>query len=52
MINLIPDSPFQKTRNLLSGLTPKDNIIDLSIGSPRHPIPDFIKPIINDIVIE
>ena len=48
MINLIPDSPFQKTRNLLSGITPKDNIIDLSIGSPRHPIPAFIKPIIND----
>jgi len=41
-------SPFQRTRDLLSNYPEKDGWIDMSIGSPKHEIPSFIKEIIYD----
>lgn len=37
--------PFQKLRELFSGVTPNPDLapINLSIGEPRHPTPQFIK---------
>ena len=37
--------PFEKLRALLSGLTPNSALlpIDLSIGEPKHPTPEFIR---------
>ncbi len=36
--------PFQKLRNLLEGVTPAQgqSLIDLTIGEPKHPTPEFI----------
>ena len=41
-------SPFQRTRELLSNYPEKDGWIDMSIGSPKHEMPSFIKEIIYD----
>ncbi|MBU2641858.1 MAG: aminotransferase class I/II-fold pyridoxal phosphate-dependent enzyme, partial [Gammaproteobacteria bacterium] len=37
--------PFQKLRELFAGVTPNPDLspINLSIGEPRHPTPQFIK---------
>lgn len=35
-------SPFERTRNLLEGIEPGQDVIDMSIGEPRHPFPDFV----------
>ena len=43
-----PISPFQRTRNLLKDYPEPTDLIDLSIGSPRHATPLSIKKIIND----
>ena len=45
---MIPISPFQRTRDLLRDHPEPANLIDLSIGSPRHDTPSFIKKIIDD----
>ena len=45
---MVSISPFQKTRDLLNGYVEPENLIDLSIGSPRHNTPLFVKKIIND----
>ena len=39
-------SPFQRTRELLKNYPEKNGWIDMSIGSPKHEIPSFIKEII------
>tara|TARA_Y100000766_G_scaffold280743_1_gene291056 strand:+ start:546 stop:1697 length:1152 start_codon:yes stop_codon:yes gene_type:complete len=39
-------SPFQRTRELLKNYPEKNGWIDMSIGSPKHEIPLFIKEII------
>ena len=41
-------SPFQRTRELLRNYPEKDGWIDMSIGSPKHEIPSFIREIIYD----
>ena len=41
-------SPFQRTRELLKNYPEKDGWIDMSIGSPKHEIPSFIREIIYD----
>ena len=41
-------SPFQRTRELLKNYPEKNGWIDMSIGSPKHEIPSFIREIIND----
>jgi len=41
-------SPFDRLRGLLDGVAPGAEPIDMSIGAPRHPMPDFIAGIIHD----
>ena len=41
-------SPFQRTRELLKNYPEKNGWIDMSIGSPKHEIPLFIKEIIHN----
>ncbi|MEM8743865.1 MAG: aminotransferase class I/II-fold pyridoxal phosphate-dependent enzyme [Pseudomonadota bacterium] len=40
----MPTSPFARLETLLDGLEPGDSVIDLTIGEPRHPMPDFLIP--------
>ncbi len=39
-------SPFARLRALLEGISPGADPIDMSIGAPRHPAPEFIGEII------
>ena len=45
---MVAISPFQRTRELLKNHSGKDDWIDMSIGSPKHDMPSFVKEIIND----
>lgn len=45
-------SPFARTRSLLDGIKPKKDIIDMSIGEPRHPFPEFIGDVLNESIGE
>lgn len=40
--NPIPLSPFARLATLLEGLEPGAEVIDLGVGEPRHPMPDFL----------
>ncbi len=42
--NPAPQSPFQRLDVLLEGLEPGAEVIDLGVGEPRHPMPDFLMP--------
>lgn len=45
MISPAPDSersPFARLADLLSGLTPRRPLINLSLGEPQHPMPGFV----------
>lgn len=35
-------SPFPRLKKLLEGTPPGGSVIDLTIGEPRHPMPDFV----------
>jgi N-succinyldiaminopimelate aminotransferase len=39
-------SPFQRLAALLDGIAPGMAQIDLSLGEPRHAVPDFVAPIL------
>jgi aspartate/methionine/tyrosine aminotransferase len=39
-------SPFVRLTDLIAGLTPGKPVINLSVGEPQHPIPDFVGPVI------
>ncbi|RIA55973.1 aminotransferase class I/II-fold pyridoxal phosphate-dependent enzyme [Dichotomicrobium thermohalophilum] len=41
-------SPFARLRSLLGSIEPGAEPIDMSIGAPRHPMPDFVADIIHD----
>jgi aspartate/methionine/tyrosine aminotransferase len=41
-------SPFARLRSLLDGVEPGAEPIDMSIGAPRHPLPNFIAEIIHE----
>lgn len=41
-------SPFAELRTLLSGIEPGADPIDLSLGEPRHPMPEGIAEILNE----
>ena len=41
-VTRLPEYPFPRLRRLLDGTAPGDRVIDLSIGEPRHPFPDWI----------
>ena len=45
---MVAISPFQRTRELLKNYSGKDDWIDMSIGSPKHDMPSFVKEIIDD----
>ncbi|MCJ8323725.1 MAG: aminotransferase class I/II-fold pyridoxal phosphate-dependent enzyme [Rhizobiales bacterium] len=47
LFDKLPEGPFTKIRGLIAGITPKMSIIDMSIGEPKHGIPDFVAPILN-----
>lgn len=38
----LPVSPFTKLAKLLEGIEPGGDPIDLTVGGPRHPMPDFL----------
>lgn len=40
--DLLVPSPFRQLAALLNGVNPGAEPIDLSIGAPQHPIPDFV----------
>ncbi|MSO67694.1 MAG: aminotransferase class I/II-fold pyridoxal phosphate-dependent enzyme [Pseudolabrys sp.] len=37
-------SPFVRLTELIAGLTPGKPVINLSVGEPQHPIPNFVGP--------
>ena len=39
-------SPFVRTAELLAGIAPGQTPINLSVGEPQHPVPDFAGPIL------
>ena len=41
-ITQLPEYPFPRLRRLLDGESPGNNIIDLSVGEPKHPFPEWI----------
>ena len=41
-VTRLPEYPFPRLRRLLEGTYPGGRVIDLSIGEPRHPFPDWI----------
>ncbi len=41
-------SPFQRLNTLLEGEEPGQDVIDLAIGGPRHPMPDFVAGILSE----
>lgn len=44
------ESPFRRLAALLADIEPGATPIDLSLGEPRHPIPDFVAPILAEEV--
>ena len=43
----LPLSPFQRLGRLIAGVEPGRPPIDVSVGEPRHPVPDFVGPVIS-----
>ncbi len=41
-------SPFARLRALLGDMPPGRDPIDMTIGEPRHPMPEFAAPILNE----
>jgi N-succinyldiaminopimelate aminotransferase len=39
-------SPFVRLAELIAGVAPGRPVIDLGVGEPRHPVPDFVGPVI------
>lgn len=42
----MPGTPFARLRALLDGIPPGRTPIDLTLGEPRHPFPDFVPGVI------
>ena len=38
-------SPFMRLADLIGGIQPGKPVIDLGVGEPKHPIPDFVGPV-------
>lgn len=45
-------SPFQRYARLIEGVTPAMPPIDMSLGEPRHPMPEFVAPVMAGAVGE
>ncbi|MEY5037573.1 MAG: hypothetical protein RL472_679, partial [Pseudomonadota bacterium] len=43
----LPDYAFPRLRKLLDAHAPGGEPIAMTIGEPRHPMPDFVGPILN-----
>ncbi|MDO5658682.1 MAG: aminotransferase class I/II-fold pyridoxal phosphate-dependent enzyme [Paracoccus sp. (in: a-proteobacteria)] len=41
----LPEYAFSRLRALLSGIQPGGEPVVMTIGEPRHPVPDFVAPI-------
>jgi len=39
-------SPFMRLADLIGSIEPGKPVIDLGVGEPKHPIPDFVGPVI------
>ena len=39
-------SPFVRLTDLIAGLAPGKPAINLSVGEPQHPVPDFVGPVL------
>ncbi len=39
-------SPFVRLTDLIAGIAPGKSVINLSVGEPQHPIPDFVGPVL------
>ena len=39
-------SPFARLADLIRGVEPGKPAIDLGVGEPKHPVPDFVAPVI------
>jgi len=39
-------SPFVRLTDLIAGIKPGKPVINLSVGEPQHPIPDFVGPVL------
>ena len=48
----LPDYAFPRLRKLLSGIAPGGDPLILTIGEPRHAMPDFVGPILKDSLSE
>lgn len=42
----LPDYAFPRVRKLLAGHAPGGPAIDMTIGEPTHPMPDFVGPVL------
>src|ERR1700722_7358231 len=39
-------SPFARRAELIRGVEPGKPAIDLGVGEPKHPVPDFVAPLL------
>lgn len=46
----LPDYAFPRLRTLLTGIEPGSKPVVMTIGEPRHPMPDFVAPIMAESV--
>jgi N-succinyldiaminopimelate aminotransferase len=46
----LPDYAFPRLRKLLDAHAPGDEPIAMTIGEPRHPMPDFVAPVLADAI--
>jgi aspartate/methionine/tyrosine aminotransferase len=45
-------SPFVRLAELIADIKPGQPTIDLGVGEPKHPVPDFVAPVIADHIKE
>jgi N-succinyldiaminopimelate aminotransferase len=48
----LPDYAFPRLRKLLAGIEPGGDPLILTIGEPRHAMPDFVGPVLQDSLAE
>ncbi|WP_288949917.1 aminotransferase class I/II-fold pyridoxal phosphate-dependent enzyme [uncultured Paracoccus sp.] len=48
----LPDYAFPRLRNLLAGIEPGGDPLILTIGEPRHALPDFVGPVMAESIAE
>jgi aspartate/methionine/tyrosine aminotransferase len=45
-------SPFMRLADLIGGIEPGKPVIDLGVGEPKHPIPEFVGPVMAKYVAD